>query len=522
MLAADRCCTILFIFSHFSMSSATAAPSRVVRVAEGDLQGAILTSESGKGVETFLNIPYAKPPVGPLRFKKPEQAENWEGIRDATSFGSAAIQIPSIVKQDVNMAEDCLTLNVFAPAESAPSEGYPVLVLFHGGGFIIGHAQMYSTQGLADVLVSKGVVIVSVQARLGFLGYWRTADNACVPNLSHWDQIAALKWIKKNIRAFGGNEDNITLCGQSSGSSSVDLLHLSPISTGLFHKYIAMGCSMSNWWAVDEKTVESCEKKARDLGVKQWKNGEDMLQQLRALPADKFKTEFPPTEKYTLMGISIAPSFDNELLPEPISELRKKAKPKPFMIGVGMNEGLAVGMMNEHLRNPNATIIRELVDTIFPKNMSQRDERMEQYIKMFIDLSAENDRTTLVRALTEIASDAMMNFGAYTAMSEAAKHQPPGTVFSYIFNHVNPESWGPMASQLPFMAAGHGADIPYFLNSPFFGKFKFTEKDKKVATMSNTVLLNFLRYGFVQPQVESRYLTKGLPVTRTDIGTTFR
>lgn len=206
----------------------------------------IVTIDSGKvagnekdGMMSFLGIPYAAPPTGDLRWRAPQPVKAWQDTRQTTEFGPVCRQTADWVKMP--QSEDCLTLNVWAPAEKA-AKPYPVLVWIHGGGMMSGHGSEWGPEG-GGSMVGKGVILVSINYRLGLFGFFAhpelSAEGPDHGNQGLRDQIAALQWVKRNIAAFGGDHDNVTIAGNSAGASSVTALTVSPLAKGLFQRGIA-------------------------------------------------------------------------------------------------------------------------------------------------------------------------------------------------------------------------------------------------------------------------------------------
>ena len=219
---------------------ATTATARQARVTidTGALQGA----RAGDTL-VFKGIPFAAPPVGPMRWRPPARAAAWHGVREATRYGAACPQGPEHHEpwaQVGEMSEDCLFLNVWRPALAGR---YPVMVFIHGGGFTYGAAgvPLYDGAGLA----ARGAVIVTINYRLGRLGFFahpaltREGPDGQLGNYAIMDQIAALQWVRRNIAAFGGDAGNVTVFGESAGAGSVQILMGSPAAKGLFHKAIS-------------------------------------------------------------------------------------------------------------------------------------------------------------------------------------------------------------------------------------------------------------------------------------------
>ena len=207
--------------------------AEVVRTASGEVRGNSLEG----GVTEYLDIPYAEPPVGALRFEPPVARAPWQGVRDATAFGPTAPQVPSaglgtMLPHRVVPGVDYLTLNVWTPASA---ESSPVMVFLHGGAFTSGSGSVSTYRGAA--FARDGVVLVTINYRLGVDGFLWTGDG--VPNLGLLDQVAALEWVRDNIAAFGGDPERVTIFGESAGAMSVCTLMVMPRAEGLFHGAIA-------------------------------------------------------------------------------------------------------------------------------------------------------------------------------------------------------------------------------------------------------------------------------------------
>jgi para-nitrobenzyl esterase len=212
-----------------SSQAAAAQPSAgpVAKIRQGALQGAL-----ADGAETFLGIPYAAPPVGELRWRPPAPGPSWTGVRDATRPGASC-------EKDT---EDCLYLNVTAPAGVKPGAKLPVMVWIHGGAFLVGTSMgAFGAVHDGTEFARKGVVTVTLNYRLGHAGWFAHPaldKQAEFANYGLMDQIAALKWVKANIAAFGGDPKNVTIFGESAGGISVLYLMLAPDARGLFQKAI--------------------------------------------------------------------------------------------------------------------------------------------------------------------------------------------------------------------------------------------------------------------------------------------
>ncbi|XP_033896233.2 carboxylesterase 5A-like [Acipenser ruthenus] len=232
----------------WTISAGGAVEDPVVFTGYGSLKGK-LSSVKGtdRVVHEYLGIPFAKPPLGSLRFSAPQPSEPWGGIRDATNQPAMCLQDMKYTVQLMEdlmlefpvpaISEDCLYLNVYTPGEAAAKEArLPVMVWIHGGGLMIGAASQYDGSALAAY---ENVVVVVIQYRLGILGFLSTGDEHARGNWGFLDQVAALQWVQENIKSFGGDPNSVTIFGESAGGCSVSAHILSPLSSSLFHKAIS-------------------------------------------------------------------------------------------------------------------------------------------------------------------------------------------------------------------------------------------------------------------------------------------
>ena len=309
-----------------------AAEKPTAKVETGALQGTIEYNMS-----VFKGIPYAAPPVGDLRWRPPQPALPWSGVRDASQFGESCPQ-PYVKNLSTGLAlpgnEDCLKLNVFAPKN--PGKDLPVMVWIHGGGLLVDGAK--DAQFTPINLVKNGAIVVTFDYRLGSLGFFASkeliaeakANGESVGNYGTMDQIAVLKWVKRNIAAFGGNPDNVTIFGESAGGRSVTWLMVSDAARGLFHRAIAESAQQSPIRGLTEKRLgmapgtEIAAKYMASLGVKS-------LKELRGLPVQKLVLTSSDFEKGEF-GSSMIDGQTIKGDPVPLFAAGQQAK-VPFMIG---------------------------------------------------------------------------------------------------------------------------------------------------------------------------------------------
>nr|CAD7204276.1 unnamed protein product [Timema douglasi] len=285
-----QACTTRVVFTYVLLtilclrpSQASSQDSPLVTVAQGSLIGSFMTSRCGRQFYAFQSIPYARPPVGDLRFAPPKAALPWTEVLNATS------DVPVMCLQknyllpnpSVSGVEDCLVLNVFTP-EINPSRPLDVMVYIHGGGFFSGTgATVYNGP---DYLMDKDIVLVTFNYRLGALGFLSTGDDEAPGNLGLKDQVTALRWVRDNIEAFGGNPNSVTIFGQSAGSSCVHYHILSKMSAGLFHRAISQSGTALNVFAWPVDGLDLARRQARLMGCPE-RNTTELVACLRAADA---------------------------------------------------------------------------------------------------------------------------------------------------------------------------------------------------------------------------------------------
>jgi para-nitrobenzyl esterase len=410
-----------------------AAERPVVKVETGSLQGVIEYN-----MQAFKNIPYAAPPVGDLRWRPPQPALAWNGTRDASKFGSAC---PQQYIKNLNDAlglpgsEDCLKLNVFTPPK--PNKNLPVMVWFHGGGLIVDGAK--DPQFTPINLVKNGVIVITVDYRLGSLGFFASkelieeakAKGEPVGNYGTMDQIASLKWVKKNIEVFGGDPNNVTIFGQSAGGRSVTWLMVSDAAKGLFHKAIAQSAQQSPLRGMTEKRFGLIPEV--DIGAKFMAAiGAKSLAELRKLPVQKLILD--GNSYYA--GEFGGPFVDGQILkgdPIPLFAAGKQAK-VPFMIGTNSFDS-------------DFMLPGEPALDIFLKNVHEDPKIIEQLYANVKDKCILNSfviQDLMYRASTKLLANSMNGIA-------------PG--YAYYFDYLTQN----IRATLP--GAPHTYEIPYVFGS---------------------------------------------------------
>lgn len=313
--------------------SRTHAPDVQVRVREGQLRG-----RRTSGGAAFLGIPYAAPPVGPLRWRPPQPASAWKGVRDAFAFGPDFPQAPSPRHRAPRQDEDCLYLNVWTPEPDAGAK-LPVLVWLHGGGFLAGSGSDIGCDG--STLAAEGAVVVTLNYRSGLFGFLahpalsRESEHGVSGNYGLLDQMAALRWVRDNIEAFGGDPARVTAFGTSAGSASLALLLTSPQAGGLFQRAILQSPGTARPLATLEQAQDAGRGLGNDLAVLRALTAREVLERTSLLASRVRRLTTPRV---------LRPISDGWLLPEDdrTALLRGRLHAMPLIVGNNADEGTAL------------------------------------------------------------------------------------------------------------------------------------------------------------------------------------
>jgi para-nitrobenzyl esterase len=440
----------------------------VIKTDLGKIQGKM--SADGQARD-FLGIPFAAPPVGPLRWKPPQPAARWHGVRPATGFGSRCMQqehFDDMVFRDPGESEDCLTLNVWAPA--AKSKGkLPVMIWIFGGGFYGGGTSEPRQDG--EHLTRKGVLVVSMNYRLGVFGFFATQELAAedphhaAGNYGLMDELAAIQWVRRNIAAFGGDPDNVTIFGESAGSFAVSAQMASPLAKGLFARAIGESGGAFASKELNFPSLEKFEKQNQDYLHRVL--SDSSLAALRATSSAeilKLATQKGPGEH------RFGPDIDGYFLPKSIPAIYAAGEQAhvPLIAGWNQDESRA----KEEL---TATAAKEF------------GPRADDFLKLYHG----NDDVETQRAADDFAGD---NFLVYSTWAWLEAHVKSGgsPVYRYLFALPSPgDRYHPVAA-----GAFHSDEIEYvFGNLDSRQGASWRPDDYKVSELMQTFWTNFARTG---------------------------
>ncbi|MFZ0500627.1 MAG: carboxylesterase family protein [Steroidobacteraceae bacterium] len=415
--------------------AARVAANPIVTIAQGTLAGRV----DAQGVRAFKGIPYAEPPVGSKRWTAPVAAGGWQGVRDADRFGANCIQPPwppKIIYNDglSNFSEDCLFLNVWAPAHAANA---PVIVWIYGGSLVFGGTSEPYYDGTS--FAARGVVFVSMNYRLGALGWLALpALSAESPhdvsgNYGLLDQTAALKWVKRNIAAFGGDPDNVTIMGESAGGLSVAYLLASPLARGLFQK--AIGESLGIYSEPELKKADHGLPSAEETGA-------GIAKDLHAADLKALRTMNATTLNMAALRAGFDPTgtIDGWSLPRQLVDTYDRKEEAHVPVLMGFNAGEIETLPGFLPPLPSSSVVYE----------NEIHKRYRDLAPQFLRLYPPRDiRASMMAA----GRDAIFGWGAERIVRDEAALGEPS--YLYFFDHGYP------AASAMGLHAFHASEIPF-------------------------------------------------------------
>jgi len=461
-----RTALALFLAAFAAPQLATARPLAYTT-------GGVLAGKSVNGVDAFLGVPYAAPPVGPLRWAAPQPAPKWSGKRDAVEFGATCYQelaqpwgpYTSEFIAGPPISEDCLFLNVWKPAKAHGK--LPVLVFIHGGAFAggAGHVAAYDGANLAR----RGLVVVTINYRVGALGFLAhpalTAEGQGSGNFGLLDQVAALRWVRANAARFGGDAARVAIAGESAGAASVNYLQVMPAAKGLFARAISIsGASM----AIDMPRLAAGEQNGLALGKRLGARSAD---ELRGVPAERIVAAARIDRSSGSGRLLYVPHLDGTVVPEdPARPDAVRASRVPLLTGFNADE-----MIDPGVRTP-ADLERALRG------------RYGDFAEQLLALYPHANDAEAVASNTLIARDRYMAGLLIWAATRPRGAGDPVYLYRHDRAHPAPrggQNWG----------AFHSSSLPYLFGNLGLGERPFGPADEMLSRQWQEVIVAFAHTG---------------------------
>lgn len=478
-----------------------------VKATEGILEGKDLS-----GITVFKGVPFAAPPVGNLRWKAPQPAAHWNGVREAKEYGPNPMQEP--IYGDMNFgtkvnSEDCLYLNIWTPAKTM-KEHLPVLIYFNGGGLMAGSGSEARYAG--DAMARKGIISITANYREGIFGYFahpqlsKETDYKGSGNYGFMDQVAAIRWVKNNIEAFGGDPNRITIVGESAGSMSVSALMASPLCQGLFAQAMGSSGSVMGFQKIatlkeaEDKGVALAQKilleKGKKTGKKVGKDaGKKCLNELRAMPAE---------ELLKLARVRALPVYNVDgyfLTEQPVEVFAKGNQTKVALLVGGNNQEMTPGAVLKG-KQPTVENLKEGAKALFG------EENIDELFRLY---GINSDKDVLKQPGVDLASDMFLD---YATWKWGNMHKLTGGQPVYRYRYCHPRPAMAIKGKVAALAGGvvdakegaapvcrdkgavHSADIEYAMATlPTNRVYNWQPEDYMVSDIFSQYYINFVKTG---------------------------
>jgi para-nitrobenzyl esterase len=472
-LSATAICLILAfasaLFYSFKPKNETRNISDTVHIEGGLISG--IKSPVGD-VIAYKGVPFAAPPVGELRWKAPRPVPPWEGVKKCDAFGPSPMQAkptpfmvytPEFLIPEQPMSEDCLYLNVWTKAHNGDKK--PVFVWIYGGGFGSGGTAVPIYDG--EAMARKGIIFVSVNYRVGVFGFLahpgltKESPNKASGNYGLLDQIAALKWVKKNIAAFGGNPDNVTIDGQSAGSMSVNCLVASPVAKGLFKKAIAESGS----YLLSNPTLKTFDLAAAE------QQGVKLAEAVHATSIEELKKV--PADQLMKFSGRYSPIVDGYVLPEPVAKIFAAGKQNnvPVLTGWNADESFIASFKNK--------------DDYIKQVKEQYGAKADEFLKYY----PANTDEEAARSQVKQSRDMIFAASGYRWATLQSK-QDKAAIYVYYFERKLPAT----ADYVKY-GAFHTGEVAYVMNNLRFLHRPWEPADYKLANLMSSYWINFITLG---------------------------
>lgn len=478
----------------------------IVQLETGSVRGLIRSTPQGREFYAFLGIPYAKPPTGDLRFRPPVPVDPWDGVYNATAEAPLCMQLTFEVPVPYTGVEDCLQLNVYTPMLNESTSLVPVHVFIHGGDYFAG--DITSTHFGPERYMNTEMVVVLMNYRVDALGFLSTEDESASGNFGLLDQNLALQWVRDNVAAFGGDRNDVTLSGQSAGSSSVISHILSPMSAGLFHRAIAESGSALCAWAMEESPLYYARALA-DRFQCPTDTTAALVDCLRQQDAGEIVKETIPVMLDNLT-LSFVPVVENPttglfLTEDPMVLLQEgRFNQVPLVMGCNRDEGVLIyRWIPDLFANINDNFFDVILPTIilpmltdYKTNLINVSYAIKDEYYSNIDL---DNQTAVTRTSIDLISDMFMKISSAQTVQLVSAYNV--SVYMYDYNYVSSQSESNYTGEPDVV---HGQELWYLFNET---NHVISEVDQPFGEQLFSLWSNFILHGNPTPSGEIQWET---------------
>lgn len=490
----------IFVAVALFLEAVSATSLGVVYTEGGMVEGQNIRLGFRRHMDVFRGIPFADIPG---RFEKPKRHPGWDGVLKAKEYRKRCLQV-NLVQTDTRGSEDCLYLNIWVPHGSQVSSNLPVMVWIYGGGFLVGGSMganfldnyLYSGQEIAD---RGNVIVVTLGYRVGALGFLSTGDSDLPGNYGLWDQHAAIAWVHRNIRSFGGDPNNITLFGESAGGASVSFQTLTPHNKGLIRRAISQsGVALCPWGIIknprriaEEVALKvNCPTDSRMASC--LKMTDPVVLTMAGTLSMQSSPDHPLVENLILSGV-----VDGDFLPDEPHNLFHNAAEIDYIAGVNDMDGhlftsLDVPTVNSMLVDtPIDDMKRLLASYTKDKGKAGLDQAYNTYTS---DWGTKPNRETIKKTVVAIGTDYIFLVPTQAALYLHASKATTGRTYSYLFSE--PNRMGGLVTPYPsWMGADHADDLQYVFGKPFSTPLGYWPRHRDLSGYMIAYWTNFAKTG---------------------------
>uniref|UniRef100_A0A8C7X516 Carboxylic ester hydrolase n=1 Tax=Oryzias sinensis TaxID=183150 RepID=A0A8C7X516_9TELE len=462
----------------------------VVNTEGGMVEGKTIRLGLLRTMDVFRGVPFA---AVPGRFEKPKPHPGWDGVMKATAFKSRCLQLDITLTNTLG-SEDCLYLNIWVPHGSSVSTNLPVMVWIYGGGFLAGASMganfldnyLYDGQELAD---RGNVIVVTLGYRVGSLGFLSTGDSELPGNYGLWDQQAAIAWVHRNIRAFGGDPSNITVFGESAGGASVNFQILTPHNKGLIRRAISQSGVALCPWAVNHNPRKFAEEVALRVNCPT-----DSRMAACLKMTDPSLLLFPEP---IVNNLILSPVIDGDFLPDEPSNLFHNAAEVDYIAGANDMDGhiftgLDVPSVNNDIVETPIEDVKRLLGALTKEKGQLGLENA--YSTYSSDWGSNPSWQKVKQTVVAIETDYIFLIPTQTALYLHAEKATTGRTYSYLFSE--PNRMGGLIAPFPiWMGADHADDLQYVFGKPFSTPLGYWPRHRDVSSYMIAYWTNFAKTG---------------------------